>query len=83
MAKRSVSLLGASLQAACAGGAGGALAAVVVELTDLIQEQFWGSPVLQGLPSDTPLSIALLQGHGAGALLVGLLVGQLPWPWRR
>lgn len=75
--KRSLSLLGACLQASFAGGTGGALAAVVVELTDHIQEKFWGSAVLLGLPSDTPLALACLIGGLAG-LVLALLQRQQP-----
>ena len=42
----------------------------------------WTGAVVGGSLASV-LGITLLQGHGAGALLIGLLIGQRPWAWKR
>ncbi len=52
-----------------AGAAGGALAALVVSTTLLIQGWIWGESVLRGLPSDRPLLWCLIWSGAIGAVL--------------
>ena len=52
-----------------AGAAGGALAALIVSTTFLIQGWIWGASVLRGLPSDRPLLWCLLWSGAIGAVL--------------
>ena len=52
-----------------AGAAGGALAALVVSTTLLIQGWIWSASVLHGLPSDRPLLWCLLCSGAIGAAL--------------